>query len=375
MSSMRALVVSPDFPPAPGGIQLLAHRLVSHLKGITCRVLTLQAPGAAAWDAEQRLDIRRVPTGRNRRLGILRLNATAIAAARRFRPHLILLMHIIASPAAAIIAWPEAGILAEDRRVPIVTYMHAREVSGRPAIASLAAHRSDRIVAVSRYTAGLAEAVGADPARIHVIPPGVDWRAPPTGNRRETPTVLTVARLADPYKGHDVMARAMPLIRSRVPDAEWVVLGDGALRRDIERLAVSFGVRDAIHFRGTVSDAERDRWLDSAHVFAMPSRVPVDGGGAGEGFGIAYLEAGVHGLPVVAGNIGGAVDAVVDGRTGLLVDATDHVDVADAVTRLLMNRQATARMGAAASDHAREYAWPAIAARVQALLEDTAARA
>ena len=375
MSSMRALVVSPDFPPEAGGIQLLAHRLVSHLKGIVCRVLTLQAPGAAAWDAKQRLDIRRIPAGPDRRLGILRLNAAAIAEARRFRPHLILLMHIIASPAAAVLASPVGALIAEDRHIPIVTYMHAREVPARPTIASLAAHRSDRIVAVSRYTAGLAEAAGADPDRIHVIPPGVDWRAPPTGTRRETPTVLTVARLADLYKGHDVMVRAMPIIRSRVPGAEWVVLGDGTLRRDIERLAVSLGVGDAIHFHGTVSDSERDRWLDSAHVFAMPSRVPANGGGAGEGFGIVYLEAGVHGLPVVAGNIGGALDAVVDRRTGLLVDPTSPGDVADAVTRLLMDPQATARMGTAASDHAREYAWPAIAARVQALLEETAASA
>ena len=108
--------------------------------------------------------------------------------------------------------------------------MRAREVPGRPPVASLAARRS---VAVSRYTAGLAEAAGAGPDRIHVIPPGVDWRAPRTGTRRETPTVLTVARLVDLYEGHDVMAGAMPLIRGRVPGAKRIVLGDGTLRGDI----------------------------------------------------------------------------------------------------------------------------------------------
>ncbi len=366
MSRLRALVLTPDFPPAPGGIQLLAHRLVTHLKEITCRIVTLHAPGAHAWDAGQDLDVRRVSTRPDRRLGILRLNAAAIAEARRFRPHVVLLMHIIAAPAAAIIA--------EDRHIPIVTYLHAREVTARPKIAAFAVRRSDRIVAVSRYTAGLAEAAGADPQRIAVIPPGVDWRPLPQADRLATPTVLTVARLEDHYKGHDVMTRAMPLVRSRVSGAEWVVLGDGALRRDIERLAAAHGIQDAIRLCGTVSDEERDRWLDCAHVFAMPSRLPADGG-AGEGFGIVYLEAGVHGLPVVAGRVGGATDAVVDGTTGLLVDPTSHVEVADAVSRLLLDRGAAARMGAAGSEHARDFAWPEIARRVEALIAETARRA
>ncbi len=104
----------------------------------------------------------------------------------------------------------------------------------------------------------------------------------------------------------------------------------------------------------------------------MPSRLPA--GGAGEGFGIVYLEAGVHGLPVVAGNVGGALDAVVDGTTGLLVDPTRPRPVADAVSRLLLDREAAGRMGAAGSEHAHDFAWPAIAGRVEALLTETAGR-
>jgi phosphatidylinositol alpha-1,6-mannosyltransferase len=362
MSSLRALVITPDFPPSPGGIQLLAHRLVTHLKGVTCRILTLQTPGAGAWDEAQGLDVRRVSTRGSRRLAILRLNAAGVAEARRFRPQVILLMHIIAAPAAAIIA--------ETRDIPIVTYMYAREVPARPKVAALASRKSDRIVAISRYTSGLALAAGADPERVRVIPPGVDWREPPTADRRDTPTVVTVARLEDRYKGHDVMVRAMPLVRSRVPGALWVVLGDGSLRKDIERLAAAHGVQDAIRLRGAVSDDERDRWLDSAHVFAMPSREPANGG-AGEGFGIVYLEAGVHGLPVVAGGVGGALDAVVDGTTGLLVDPTSHVEVADAIVSLLKDRDAAARMGAAGSERAREHAWPEIAGRVDELIAET----
>jgi phosphatidyl-myo-inositol dimannoside synthase len=362
---LRLLLITPDFPPRLGGIQVLAHRLATHFQYTTTQVHTLDTEGAGKWDMAQTLDVRRVPVGRDRRLALVRLNAAAVKAAWRFRADVVLAMHIVAAPAAAAIQ----RILG----VPTVTYLHAREVSAAPGLARFAVQHSSQIVAVSRYTAGLAVGAGADPQRIAVIPPGVDWRELPTGERLPTPTVVTVARIEDSYKGHDVMVRAMPLVRSRIPETQWVVVGDGSRRRDIERLAALHGVNGAIRMCGAVDDAERDWWLDHAHVFAMPSRTPASGG-AGEGFGIVYSEAGVHGLPVVGGRAGGALDAVVDGSTGLLVDPGDHVQVADAISRLLMDRQLAARMGAAGSEHARGFAWAQIAGRVENLIAEAVRR-
>ena len=120
-------------------------------------------------------------------------------------------------------------------------------------------------------------------------------------------------------------------------------------------------------FVGAVSDAERDRWVARARVFAMPSRLP-PGGVGGEGFGIVYLEAAARGLPVVAGNVGGAVDAVVDGVTGLLVDPADPAAVADALVALLTDRERAEALGRAGAERAREFAWPEIARRVEDVL-------
>jgi phosphatidylinositol alpha-1,6-mannosyltransferase len=355
----RILVVTPDFPPRPGGIQLLAHRLVSHFEHASVRVHTLDAPGAASWDDSQAgYEIKRVPAGRQHRLSILRLNATAIADASRYRPDAVLAMHVVAAPAAAMIR--------RALRVPAITYLYALEVVASPALARFAARHSDRIVAVSAYTAGLAAAAGAEAERVRVIPPGVDWRRPPAAQRLRRPTVVTVGRLEDRYKGHDVMVRAMPLVLARVPDAQWIVIGDGSLRESIRRLSDAQGLNRAIRMQGAVTDEVRDDLLSRAHVFAMPSRVPARS--AGEGFGIVYLEAGVHGLPVVAGRAGGALDAVLDGSTGLLVDPTDHVQVAQAITRLLTDRESAARMGAAGSERARNFSWPIIAGRVEQLI-------
>jgi phosphatidyl-myo-inositol dimannoside synthase len=99
-------------------------------------------------------------------------------------------------------------------------------------------------------------------------------------------------------------------------------------------------------------------------VLAMPSRLPA-GGFAGEGFGIAYLEAGAYGKPVVAGNVGGALDAVLDGETGLLVDPLDPLAVADAIVALLRDDALAERLGAAGRRRAEQNTWPLVAARVQ----------
>jgi phosphatidylinositol alpha-1,6-mannosyltransferase len=174
--------------------------------------------------------------------------------------------------------------------------------------------------------------------------------------------------LENRYKGFDVMIRALPLVRTRVPDARWVVVGDGSLRSELEVLALSGGLSDCVMFAGALDDAGRDRWLDRADVFAMPSRLE-PGSWSGEGFGIAYLEAGVHGLPCVAGNVGGSVDAVIDGETGLLVDPTDHVAVADAIARLLLDPTLRLRLGAAGRARAQKLSWAHMAEQVDLLIE------
>jgi glycosyltransferase involved in cell wall biosynthesis len=89
---------------------------------------------------------------------------------------------------------------------------------------------------------------------------------------------------------------------------------------------------------------------------------------AGEGFGIVYLEAGVYGKPVVAGNVAGALDAVADGESGLLVNPTDSPAVASAIARLLHDRDLARRLGEAGARRAQGFAWPLIAERVEAVL-------
>jgi phosphatidyl-myo-inositol dimannoside synthase len=362
----RVLVVTPDFPPARGGIQVLVHRLVSGWRRVRPRVLTLDQEGAAAVDREAALDVRRVGgPGGARQASIALLNARLPGEALRFRPHVIVSAHIVVSPGARL----ARGLM----RAPILQYLYALEIGARPRLTSSALAHPDAVVAISEHTRRLAIAAGADPDRVRIITPGVDLPQRVARAPAARPTLITVARLLERYKGHDVLARALPLIRARVPDVEWLVVGDGPFRPQLAQLVTAHALDGHVRLVGAVPDAERDALLDRAHVFAMPSRVPATGVG-GEGFGITYLEAGARGLPVVGGDVGGTRDAVVHGETGLLVDPTDHVAVADAISQLLLDPELARRLGEAGAARAQRFAWPLIAERVEDLLLELAAR-
>jgi len=354
------LLVTPDFPPAFGGIQRLMHRLVEHLERVDVRVVTPGGACAERFDRTCGLDVLRVAqSSRFRQAGTIgTLNAAAVLAAVRFRPSVVLSAHINVCPGALVIR--------RLLRVPYVQYLHGRELVIRPRLTAAGLRGAAAVIAVSSYTEALAVAHGAEPQRVHRIPPGVEFPEHSPRARAESPTVVTIARLEQRYKGLDVLIRSLPLVRSRVPGARLVIVGEGPMQPVYESLARSLELDGGVEFAGGIDDAERDCLLDRAHVFAMPSRLPPDGGG--EGFGIVYLEAAVHGLPSVAGNVAGAVDAVADGETGLLVDPTDHVAVADALTTLLASPETAQRLGRAAADRARAYAWPMIARRVEDVL-------
>jgi phosphatidyl-myo-inositol dimannoside synthase len=369
VDSRRLLIVTPDFPPAPGGIQLLLGRLSERLAAEAVHVVTRGGREAPRREEDGARSIRRSALASPPALSLLAFNLLAIRRGLRVRPDAVLSGHVVAAPACAV--------LRAALRVPVVTYFHGDELAAYPALTRLAGRISARCIAVSRYTRDLAIRRGVPAERIAVVPPGVDAvRALPEGpgDAPARPTVITIARLADRYKGHDVMLEAIRRLVADVPDVEWVVVGDGPLRPELEARAAELGVEGNVRFAGRVDDGTRDRLLAGAHVFAMPSRLP-PGGAGGEGFGIAYTEASARGLPCVGGRVAGALDAVEDGVTGILVDPTAPDELASALRTLLTDRELAARMGAAGRERARGYGWEVIAARVGDVIDEAIERA
>jgi phosphatidylinositol alpha-1,6-mannosyltransferase len=358
-------MLTPDYPPDPGGIQLLMHRVMRELPDATPRIVAPGSARAAEFDSRDGSSVRRAPAPPGPNVGrIAALNAAGLDEARRFRPDVVVSGHIVTSAAARA----ARRILG----VPFVQYLHASEVAARPGLAASAVKAADAVIAVSAHTRELALQAGADEATVHIVSPGVD--APSASDDdvpRTGPTILTVSRLGERYKGHDVVIRALPLIRASVPDARWVVVGGGPLEDPLRKLAEASGVADAIEWTGVIADAERDRRFRQADVFVMPSRVQ-PGNVGGEGFGIVLMEAAAHGLPAVAGDAGGARDAVVHGVTGLLVDPTDYVVVAEVVCDLLNDPERASQMGRAGVERAAEFSWPKVAERLRGVLAEVA---
>lgn len=357
---MRVLLVSPDYPPSVGGIQLLLHRVASHLRDCDVRVVTRATGRAARTENLDGVDVRRIRGTGNHISRVAALNAAAWTQARSFDPDVVLSGHIVVSPGTRAIGRPWAQ------------YLHASEIAARPKLTGWAVRHAGATIAVSEHTRSLALDAGAPPERVHLVHPGVDLPTTTASIREPSSrTILMVARLEDRYKGFDVVIRALPLVRSKVPNARLVIVGGGSLEQWLRNLTVSAGVEDAVHFAGHVSDGERDAWFARASVFTMPSRLP-GGTSGGEGFGIVFLEASARGVPVVGPNVGGAVDAVDAGRTGLVVDPTDHIAVADALVAILQDSDLRQAMGEAGRAWSRRFAWEQAVGQVEDVLRSIA---
>ncbi|HEY5033345.1 MAG TPA: glycosyltransferase family 4 protein, partial [Actinomycetes bacterium] len=179
--------------------------------------------------------------------------------------------------------------------------------------------------------------------------------------------VVCVSRLM-PRKGQDTLVQALPAIRSRVPEAALLIVGSGPYRTGLERLVARLGLGDHVVLTGAVPSSDLPELYAAGDVFAMPCRTRNRGLDV-EGLGIVYLEASATGLPVLAGDSGGAPDAVRPGETGYVVDGRDLASVADHVSGLLLDGALADRVGRAGRAWVEEqWRWQNVAQRLDALL-------
>ena len=157
--------------------------------------------------------------------------------------------------------------------------------------------------------------------------------------------IVCVARLVH-RKGQDQLIKALPAVLKKHPDAILLIVGQGPIEQMLRNSARQLAVTHKVIFTGRVPHADLADYISLGEVFAMPVRSRFYGFEV-EGLGISYLEASACGLPVVVGKSGGAVDAVIDQVTGLLVDGKNVNEITDAICRLLADPAKAQAMGQA----------------------------
>ncbi len=244
---------------------------------------------------------------------------------------------------------------------------------------------ANRVMAISKYTAKLAQDAGADPSRIQVVYPGCDTdlfrplavrnelreRLLGSGNDKKQ-VILTVGNLVS-RKGHDMVIRALPILKKRVPDFVYLIVGDGPYRGVLESLAVDLGVGDRVIFTGKMPDEDIPYIHALSDVFVMPSREQLEEDDV-EGFGLVFLEANACNKPVIGGRTGGVPEAVVEGLTGLLVNPHSPEEIAEALAHLLADRDFARRLGEQGRSRVvSEFQWAQVGERVLSLLSSVQA--
>lgn len=200
-----------------------------------------------------------------------------------------------------------------------------------------------------------------------VVPPSVESRDEFHAVDFEAsgfPILFTISRIVE-RKGIDTTIKAVALLREQFPKIRYYIAGLGPDIDRLKRLVSDLNLRDHVEFLGSV---EHPGYLfQMCDVFCMPNRMLASG--EREGFGIVFLEAGLFGKPSIAGRSGGAVDAVVDQETGLLVDPDDPAATAEAVSYLVSKPERLEQMGRAAKAFAEQFTHSRLAGAFEALIQ------
>lgn len=375
--SPRVLLVTNDFPPKVGGIQVVQEELCARLDPACLSVLASAHPAAVRFDASLPYHVRRVRAetllpGRH-------LARLVDRACDRFEPDVVVFGSAL--PLGMLRGVPRR------RGIPFAVMVYGADVSvparipgTRGALRSVLA-AADGVVALGPFVA--AEVRKACPglrAPLLEIFPGVDTDrfvpGPAADARRRLgldagrPTITSVSRLV-PRKGMHLLVDAAARLRRQYPDLQVAIGGTGREHRSLARRIERLGLAPTVTLLGRVPDDALADLYRAGDVCTMLCHDRWLGMEA-EGFGIVFVEAAACARPVVAGRSGGAADAVADGINGAVVDATDARAVDAALAAYLADPDLAHRHGEAGRERAVcTFRWDVQAPRFATWLAET----
>ena len=359
----KFLLFTLEYPPFKGGIANYYENIVKYFPGKELAVLH---------DNDGRLI--------NDKLPFLKWLPAVLALWRRVRAEKIeqvLVGHLLPLGTAAL----AVKIFLKFEYSVILHGMDLGMALARPRkkrLARLILKNAACVIAGNRFTADLAVGLTGQPEKIQVVNPGVEADRPVSGKERlqelknkfglQNETVLlTVGRLVR-RKGADMVIKSLPYVLEKMPAVRYFIVGNGPDYGYLKQKIDKYGLAGAVMIVTDADDGERNCWYDLCDIFLMPARAE---GGNFEGFGIVYLEANIAGKPVIAGRSGGVPDAVLDGATGVLVNPNDKHEIAEAIIRLVSDRELRERLGRQGRARAlEEFSWPGQVEKIYNLINN-----
>lgn len=375
----KTLFITNDFPPRPGGIQTFVYEIVARFNPES--VVVLASDWANSNEFDTGLDYKVV---RAKSKVLLPTKKTLSLAAQLIAEHNIDQVVFGASAPLGLLAKPLRKLGIKK----IIAFTHGHEVgwAKTPLTKSLLrriAKDVDSLTYLTAYTkAGILKGLPKNTeSKMYQLLPGVDTQLFNPSNKvagaqiradlgfADRPTIVSVSRLMA-RKGHDQLIKAIPEISKSIPGVALVIVGDGKYRKSLQKLVRKLKLTNDVYFSGKVPYADLPNWYAIGDVFAMPCRTRMANWDV-EGLGIVYLEASATGLPVVAGDSGGAPEAVIPGKTGYVVGGRDSKMLIKQLIALLSDENLRVELGQNGRDWVcKDWTWDQAYQEVQSLLSN-----
>jgi len=337
--SKKVIIATSEFPPQPGGIGNHALNLAKYLSKNDVKVLVLADIRSKDGKLEQDFD-------NNLDFEVIRMNYT-VPYLFPYLNRILKLMTLTKSGDFVIATgkfslW-NVAFCKIFRNINSIAVVHGSEVNFKPFFLrksiDISLKSFDTIIAVSRFTEGLMSHLNR---QIRIIPNGIDIRLWKSGSqtyqeeRTSVPRLITVGRLSD-RKGQLNVIRNLPVLLKNYPKLQYHCVGISNNLEKYKMIAKNLGVEKHVFWHSTLSHSNLKLILKKADIFVMLSSEQKSGDV--EGFGIAILEANALGIPAIGSKGCGIEDAIVNGRTGYLINPESAIEFENAIASILRHKE------------------------------------
>ena len=358
------LIVTRSFPPEIGGMQNLMWGLTSNLsKSHMIKVFADYYDGHKIFDEKVSFSIERVG---------------GVKLLRKYRKAHLINAFIKENKIDGIIAdhWKSLELIKTNKKK--ICLIHGKEINHKKG-SSLntrvlnVLNNVEVIVANSNYTKDLAVQRGVDENRIIIINPGVALAKELNKKsldkvesllKHRSPRLITISRY-DKRKNHEKVIMALKNLKQIYPDITYICIGYGDEEDNIKKLVEKLDLKEQVMFFKGISDELKNSLLAKSNVFIMPSIIYKK---SVEGFGIAYIEAAQYGVPSIGGLDGGASDAIVHQKTGLICDGNSLDEIYSSIDLILKNDKYL-EYGKAAKESSSKFQWNKIIEQYKKFLD------